>query len=870
MVKTSDNSAVQSQLESPSSKRKKPDDHEPNGIKKKARTRVSYSCGECHRRKQKCDRQVPCSHCVARKVPELCKAYTPGKSDQDIHVRLARLEHIIETALPHYAGPSTPGSPSVGHHFGGSGRNRSRSSTPDDDNASQAEEHDVAAGTFQSGNWYGNSASGSIAPVPVLEQLQQVGPSEDMGRGGVQNNKQSFGPESMQPDSSRATASNGLQHTVNLLDSVRIGTEPTAADKLKSLVQDCGVSPHKLSELINELPPRGVSDALVDYYFKSINWTRYPLSESDFRDAYKSVCTNGLGANPSDMRFLPLLFVVLAIAVRLSPEHLGGDAHTRRISSLRYYWSSRRSLLIAAAIQPDSLEMVLVRLLSARFLTFDRRITECWSQLGAAVRTAQALGLHRDGQTMGMEPSQLEYRRRIWAYLYHADRSYALVLGRPNAIQDDYTSTLPPMNIDDPSILNSTTPSIASPLSTPTQMTFVILRHALAAIIGRMVHHFQQVRHRHYSEVLALDDELQRFIDNLPPHFAFQPDISLDAREPYIPVHRFLLITEILFVRISLHRPYLLRKLGSDRYARSRRACFTSAMIDFEVRQAFRKTMPKDVQESMSNAYREFQTAMISGIYLVLDPKGHDADAMHSILDAFLKDHEGLAELDDTTRRELKIIEFLKNKSSLAESIGYSRPAVAEGQTPGSNIDTSMDAQANLLLSLQQSRNSSSSPQRRPALDSASGTRPGTPLRPAYLNLAVRTPPMSNATPNMASPTSIGKPQSPTFQRVQTDSRHSPAATGSPGTEDEPSAAQSLLDHWVNTVNSGPPTDIFGGGALPGQWNAFAGAPADASVWLSSAPFLPSGDPSAMGGLEGSDYSYWENLVNQIRGGPAS
>ena len=37
---------------------------------------------------------------------------------------------------------------------------------------------------------------------------------------------------------------------------------------------------------------------------------------------------------------------------------------------------------------------------SARFLTFDRRITECWSQLGAAVRTAQALGLHRDGSTM--------------------------------------------------------------------------------------------------------------------------------------------------------------------------------------------------------------------------------------------------------------------------------------------------------------------------------------------------------------------------------------------------------------------------------------------------------------------------------------
>lgn len=37
-----------------------------------------------------------------------------------------------------------------------------------------------------------------------------------------------------------------------------------------------------------------------------------------------------------------------------------------------------------------------VALQSARYLTFDRRITECWSQLGAAVCTAQALGLHRD------------------------------------------------------------------------------------------------------------------------------------------------------------------------------------------------------------------------------------------------------------------------------------------------------------------------------------------------------------------------------------------------------------------------------------------------------------------------------------------
>jgi len=110
----------------------------------------------------------------------------------------------------------------------------------------------------------------------------------------------------------------------------------------------------------------------------SRNWTRYPISEKDFRSGYALICAhshNGIGAiNPHDICFLPL-FVVLAILACLSPKHIGGDAHMQRITSLRYYWScqylflvisdllkrksARQSLLIAAAIQLDSLKIVL-------------------------------------------------------------------------------------------------------------------------------------------------------------------------------------------------------------------------------------------------------------------------------------------------------------------------------------------------------------------------------------------------------------------------------------------------------------------------------------------------------------------------------
>lgn len=382
-------------------------------------------------------------------------------------------------------------------------------------------------------------------------------------------------------------------------------------------------------------------------------------------------------------------------------------------------------------------------------------------------------------------------------------------------------------------------------------MSFVVLRHHLAAIIGRIVHHFQVIRaHRHYSEVIALDDELQRFIDNLPPHFSMQPDTSLDKTEEYIPLHRYLLITEILFVRISLHRPYLLRRLDTDRYARSRRACFNSAIMDYEVRQAYRRTKTKEMLMRVSNSYREFSTAMIAGIYLVLDPNGKDADVMHAILDTFMTDHEGAENIDDTTSRELKIVEFLKAKASQAGTRAHHgrKSSVDAGSSHPS--EQSMDAQANLLLSLQQSRG-------------MAGSRPNGDLslqRPQYINghYGMDGVPLTNG---------HLPPQSPTLQRVvQNDlmaiSRNSPAGSGSPGAEDD--SAQSLLDHWVNTVNNPPPVVD---GFMNGAWGAFATGSADASQWLNT-PYLMGDGSMTTTGVEVADCSFWETLVNQIRGGP--
>ena len=58
--------------------------------------------------------------------------------------------------------------------------------------------------------------------------------------------------------------------STSIIDSVRQDSEPTAADNLKTLVQECGVSPHKISELLHEIPPQRFSEVLIDYYFSSM------------------------------------------------------------------------------------------------------------------------------------------------------------------------------------------------------------------------------------------------------------------------------------------------------------------------------------------------------------------------------------------------------------------------------------------------------------------------------------------------------------------------------------------------------------------------------------------------------------------------
>ena len=102
-----------------------------------------------------------------------------------------------------------------------------------------------------------------------------------------------------------------------------------------------------------------------------------------------------------------------------------------------------------------------------------------------------------------------------------------------------------------------------------------------------------------------MDSEISEFLERLPPIFQFvNPDTSLDSEMPWLPTHRFLLAVECYFTKISLHRPWVLRKVHSSRYAPSRKACFESAKLDFYARERFKRETNKALGRFGGGQYR--------------------------------------------------------------------------------------------------------------------------------------------------------------------------------------------------------------------------------------------------------------------------
>ncbi|CEH11808.1 transcription factor [Ceraceosorus bombacis] len=709
------------------------------GAKKdRKRKRVHYSCAECHRRKHKCDRNIPCQACIDRGLADTCRPFEEGDQHGDMRDRVARLEDLVEglakaqtglakelsefrangtkptasivNAIAQQDGPPPAKIPKVEKEppvvlvsddeqqdplaAGANGKagRRVRLRPPASSRDLEREElHSRSGGG--GGGADGSSVNGS-AYTGGLAASNGAAPSssndeETVGvnalEGGLTREGDSFYGALALPSVSRGVIETSIRgERLELAANVPLRS---ASVKVRRLIQEGGAHPDIVNELMQNLPPRHESDQMLGWYFRDINNTRLPLHEHTFRQSYEELMEWQWGSLREEegddgarhLPFLSFLYVILAIAKRNQPEERGSDADARH-GALKLFHTARRTMAVASAVRADHIDVLLAALFGCRFLICLRMSAESWSLLGSAIRAAQAIGLHRDGTKLGLDAVTTERRRRLWALIYYLDKTTSMLLGRPQGINDQNCDTLAPSDVDIDTLPRygpaptpeafPPPPGITPPSRPPGVYAFVAIRHELAKLTGRVVEHFQNLsRPRNYADVTAIDSDLQRFVDALPPAYRCEPqggtDRSFDELCPWLPLHRYLINVEQLYIRITLHRPYLLR---SDKYARSRSVAFASAKADRDIRKEYKRDVkwPRNRARGahMGGLYRLFNAALVAGIQLLLEPNSPDAPELHAALDDFLalKSNEP-ADTSQCTKREVAIIQLFQAKS---------------------------------------------------------------------------------------------------------------------------------------------------------------------------------------------------------------
>ena len=105
-----------------------------------------------------------------------------------------------------------------------------------------------------------------------------------------------------------------------------------------------------------------------------------------------------------------------------------------------------------------------------------------WILNGVVIRIAQKMGLHRDGEALGLSPFDTEMRRRVWWQIIMLDAKYALMSGLSHSHLPRSWDTKPPKNINDADLYPAATEPIQD-REGPTEMIMIILSNRLAQFL---------------------------------------------------------------------------------------------------------------------------------------------------------------------------------------------------------------------------------------------------------------------------------------------------------------------------------------------------------------------------------------------------
>ncbi|TVY66728.1 putative transcription factor sol4 [Fusarium oxysporum f. sp. cubense] len=415
------------------------------------------ACAECHRRKQKCNREWPCNHCQKRKVADKCR-------------------FIQATTASSPSDGLTPNSDKK--------RSRSREDDVEPDDSEPDEDDDVGLGAM------------GYAAGPLFESLT-IDAKKD---------KKPLGE----------------------LTWVHPSTCP------------------QLKHAIDVLPGRPQMDALVQSFFNNMNYHYYIIYPPTFLQEYQQWWERRNRNHSLSLQWTILLVMVCACAT----QHL--DVEIKPIVEVELsepaekltveYHKAATELGRVIPVGHCHLLNIQWMLHSIYWYKSEAKFVEAWHVIGAAVREAHELGLHRTAIAEGLSEFEREMRRRVWCILDCWDWQFASGLGRPTII--------------DHSDINVEPPSLTLEDFSPSPLLHMKLQSELVTQLAQRWGAPKNITSA--SDIQEYKSMLEDWIRRFPAVYDVDnPDTSKDYKFPWIVYHRFYIHTMAYLMILNPMRAFM-------------------------------------------------------------------------------------------------------------------------------------------------------------------------------------------------------------------------------------------------------------------------------------------------------------------------
>ncbi|KAH7254653.1 hypothetical protein B0J15DRAFT_558938 [Fusarium solani] len=330
------------------------------------------------------------------------------------------------------------------------------------------------------------------------------------------------------------TVLSGVTETKDQEDPVQAETAfddgSSPLDQTVLLFEGCKHVTHQ--ELLDGLPPRRESDALIAFYFRA--------------QEYRLVKYNEFWKDPSaaSVSWLGLLYSIFCLTIQVQSQQSclskaqGTAAYPSQSTEMPRKLVYREKVvqcLIQAQFAkggPDIMETLVHYIVIENNLNKDSNI-RVWLLMGNIVQIAIRMGYHRDPQHFkSLSPYQGEMRRRMWAMIYSLDTGFATQMGLPSSIKHSLSDTTPPRNLQNSDFdASSTELPPPRPIDELTSSTVIIAKFHVAVCMGVVSDMVSSPHALAHEDILAANGKLDTTYSSLPGPCQFRP-ISESLLDP--------------------------------------------------------------------------------------------------------------------------------------------------------------------------------------------------------------------------------------------------------------------------------------------------------------------------------------------------